>query len=73
MNSPDTIQPAPFARIALKLLKGPVYMDQASDWQDVEIHLRALQRYLGQIGLELIYNPTEGYAFLSQQIGRAHD
>lgn len=58
--------PAPYAAVAIKLLLGPVYDTQTREWSDIRMYFDDLCGYLGKIGLELVFNETEGYAYLSQ-------
>ena len=58
--------PAPYATAAIKLLLGPVYDTQTRDWTDIKLYFDDLSGYLGKIGLQLIFNETEGYAYLTQ-------
>lgn len=58
--------PAPYAAVAIKLLLGPIYDTQTREWSDIRLYFNDLCSYLGKIGLELVFNETEGYAYLSQ-------
>jgi Domain of unknown function (DUF4194) len=58
--------PAPYAAVAIKLLLGPIYDTQTREWSDIKLYFNDLSNYLGKIGLELVFNETEGYAYLSQ-------
>jgi hypothetical protein len=58
--------PAPYAAVAIKLLLGPIYDTQSREWSDIKLYFNDLGNYLGKIGLELVFNETEGYAYLSQ-------
>ncbi len=58
--------PAPYAAVAIKLLLGPIYDTQSREWSDIKLYFNDLSNYLGKIGLELVFNETEGYAYLSQ-------
>ena len=57
---------APYAAVAIKLLLGPIYDTQTREWNDIRLYFDDLCSYLGKIGLELVFNETEGYAYLSQ-------
>lgn len=60
-------QPMTFAPLAIRLLKGVVYEEEARYWNDlVKVHELPLRRYFAQIGLELIVNRQEGFAYLRQ-------
>ncbi|MDM8305351.1 DUF4194 domain-containing protein [Phocaeicola salanitronis] len=56
---------SPYARAVVCLLKGPV---DASDrcWNDILHYQSEIQKYLFQIGLELIVKRNEGFAYLKQ-------
>ena len=56
---------SPYARAVVCLLKGAV---NASDrcWNDILHYQIEIQRYLSQIGLELIVKRDEGFAYLKQ-------
>ena len=57
---------APFADIVVKLLQGPLYDESKSLWNDLLIHQKQINQYVEQIGLELIVEKNDGYAFLRQ-------
>jgi Domain of unknown function (DUF4194) len=57
-----------FAPLAIRLLKGVVYEEETRLWHDlVKVHESQLRPYFAQIGLQLIVNRQEGFAFLRQQ------
>ena len=61
-QAPDNIAP-----IAIKLLQGVIYEEDTKNWQDlVKVHELPLRRYFAQIGMELIVDKVEGFAFLRQ-------
>ena len=63
----STPQPTSFAPLAIRLLKGAVYEEEARYWNDlVKVHEPPLRRYFAQIGLDLIVNRQEGFAYLRQ-------
>lgn len=56
-----------FAPLAIRLLKGVVYEEEARYWNDlIKVHELPLRRFFAQIGLELIVNRQEGFAYLRQ-------
>jgi len=68
-QSDNMSPPAPdhFAPLAIKLLQGVIYEEDASWWQDLtKVHELPLRRYFTQIGLHLIVDRNEGFAFLKQ-------
>jgi hypothetical protein len=63
----EPIAPDSFATLAIKLLQGVVYEEDLRLWQDlVKVHELPLRRYFAQIGLQLIVDKQEGFAFLRQ-------
>lgn len=63
----STPEPMSFAPLAIRLLKGVVYEEEARHWNDLlKVHELPLRRYFAQIGLELIVNRQEGFAYLRQ-------
>jgi hypothetical protein len=66
-SGPSGIQPMSFAPLAIRLLKGVVYEEEARYWNELlKIHELPLRRYFAQIGLVLVVNRQEGYAYLRQ-------
>lgn len=56
-----------FAPLAIRLLKGVIYEEEARYWNDlVKIHELPLRRYFAQIGIDLIVNRQEGFSYLRQ-------
>jgi hypothetical protein len=55
----------PWARAAVALLQGPVYDDEPV-WRLLVDHAAAVQRWLAAIGVELVLDEAEGFAYLSQ-------
>ncbi|WDE08388.1 DUF4194 domain-containing protein [Thalassomonas viridans] len=54
--------------VQIKLLKGPVYRAKHKDlWLWLERDLFQIREYFQQIGLSLLLDDAEGYAFLKQQ------
>lgn len=59
--------PGSFAPLAIRLLKGVVYEEEQRLWNElIKVHELPLRRYFEQIGLKLVVNRNEGYAFLRQ-------
>ena len=62
LNLPPQVSP-----LAIQLLKGVLYSDKQSQlWQDLLTFQAALREYLAVIGLQLIIDEAEGYAYLRQ-------
>jgi hypothetical protein len=61
---PDQI--APYAPAVIRLLQGPLSSDDSGPWGVLLTHETPVREYLAKIGLELVLNETNGYAFLRQ-------
>ncbi|GIL24506.1 MAG: hypothetical protein BroJett042_30190 [Bacteroidota bacterium] len=57
---------APFAKVAAKLLQGPVFDDQTETWQEIRQYEVELIKYFERIGIELVIDKRDGYAYLKQ-------
>lgn len=66
--SPDNFPPpVPWAPAAVRLLQGIVYHDDAGDaWERVLAGLTPLSGYFARIGLMLVVNEEDGFAYLRQ-------
>ncbi len=60
------MQIAPFAPTVIRLFKGPLYDDQRKEWSELLLYFEEVRMYLGKIGLEVILNEPEGFAYLRQ-------
>lgn len=59
--------PDQFAPLAIRLMQGVIYDEETRLWTDLtKVHELPLRRFFGQIGVQLIIDHTEGYAFLRQ-------
>jgi Domain of unknown function (DUF4194) len=68
-NPTEAAAPAPdsFAPLAIRLLKGVIYEEDARLWNDLlKVHEQPLRQYFAQIGLQLVINRNDGFAFLRQ-------
>jgi len=61
---PDQI--APYAPAVIRLLQGPLSSDDSGPWNVLLTHETPVREYLAKIGLELVLNEPDGYAFLRQ-------
>ncbi len=61
----DTIL-TPYGRTVVRLLKGPVDLADEKSWEDILNYQTEIQKYVSQIGLELIVKRDEGFAYLKQ-------
>ncbi|SRR5712692_10681276 len=60
--------PTQAAPVIIHLLKGVLYNDaQPALWQDLLAFQATIRDYLAVIGLQVVINETEGYAFLRQR------
>lgn len=55
-----------FAPVVLKLLQGPLYMEDAKTWALLNEQAPQIRLYFAQIGLQLFLSKEEGFAYLSQ-------
>lgn len=61
---PDQV--APYAPAVIRLLQGPLFTDDTDAWNILLTQETPVREYLAKIGLELVLNETDGYAFLRQ-------
>jgi hypothetical protein len=59
-------QIAPYAPAVIRLMQGPISSDDTGPWNVLLIHETPVREYLAKIGLELVLNEPDGYAFLRQ-------
>lgn len=59
-------KPAPWAKTVVRLLKGPLFNDEEEAWNQLQLHKVAVSQYFEQIGVELIADNKDGYAYLKQ-------
>ncbi len=64
---------APFAAVIIKLLQGPVYVDDKNFWRELMQWQSAVQEYFGKIGIELVINEQDGFARVLQPETDEHD
>ncbi|HMO60771.1 MAG: DUF4194 domain-containing protein [Lacibacter sp.] len=60
------ISRAPFAAVIIKLLQGPVYVDDKNIWRELSAWQSAIQEYFRKIGMELIISEQDGFARVLQ-------
>ncbi len=68
---PDQL--APYTPAVIRLLGGPLFSDDTGPWNVLLSHETPVREYLAKIGLELVLNETDGYAFLRQPEWEAED
>lgn len=64
---------APFAATIIKLLQGPIYVDDKIIWRELMGWQSAIQEYFGKIGIELLINEQDGFARVFQPEADEHD
>ena len=57
---------APYGRTVVRLLKGPVEMTDTKAWADILNYQSEINKYLMNIGIELIVKRDEGFAYIKQ-------
>lgn len=62
----DTNSILPHARSIIKLLQGVIYREDENDWQEVLKAKIPIHLFLRQIGLELVVDEQEGFAYVNQ-------
>lgn len=67
MNTDENIIGIPgYAAAMIKLLQGVIYIDDENWWKVIITNQEPIAKYFGQLGLELVLNEQEGFAFLRQ-------
>lgn len=56
----------PYAPLLVRLLQGVVYDDDRRTWELLISYQAQIRRYFASIGVELLLNEQEGFAFLTQ-------
>ena len=56
---------APYGRTVVRLLKGPVEATDTNAWEDILNYQSEINKYLMNIGIELIVKRDEGFAYIS--------
>lgn len=57
---------APYGRTVVRLLKGPVEVTDTNAWEDILDYQSEINKYLANIGIELIVKRDEGFAYIKQ-------
>jgi hypothetical protein len=57
---------APYTPAVIRLLQGPLYSDDATPWKLLVQYSDQVRNYCGQLGLELLLQEEDGFAFLRQ-------
>src|SRR5258708_1115207 len=56
----------PYAPAVIRLLQGPLYLDDAAPWKLLLQYSEQVRVYCAQIGLELLLHEADGFAYLRQ-------
>jgi|ERR1043165_576759 hypothetical protein len=59
-------KPEAYASVIIKLLQSVIYDDDKKYWNDILNHETSVREYYTKIGIELILNRQDGYAYLKQ-------
>ncbi len=62
-----------YAHVIIKLLQGPVYVDEKNAWRDLLAWQSAIQDYFAKIGIGLLINEMDGFARIVQPEADEHD
>jgi hypothetical protein len=57
---------SPYAPVVLKLLQNPLFSDESAAWNLLLTNLTPVQEYFARIGLEVLVNEEDGFAYLHQ-------
>jgi len=63
---PDKHNILPYTPVLIKLLKGPVEYLEKTAWEQLLQYQVELTRFLQQLGLVLVLEKEDGYAYLEQ-------
>lgn len=66
MNIVEESSLLPYARSVLRLLQGVVYLDETKYWDEIRQYQQPIRNYVAQIGLELVFNADDGFAYIFQ-------
>jgi hypothetical protein len=66
MNTAEKNNLLPYARSVLRLLQGVVYVDETKYWDEIRQYQGPISGYVSQIGLELVFNAEDGFAYIFQ-------
>ncbi|HLP20824.1 MAG TPA: DUF4194 domain-containing protein [Chitinophagales bacterium] len=61
-----TVKAEAYASVIVKLLQSVIYDDDKKYWNDVINYETSVRDYFGKIGIDVIINRQDGYAFLKQ-------
>lgn len=55
-----------YAHVIIKLLQGPIYVDEKNIWRDLQAWQSAIRDYFKKIGIELLVSEVDGFARIVQ-------
>ena len=56
----------PLSFVKVRLLREVIYRKDRDDWETLRSNVDKIRHYFGQIGLQLVVDDAEGFAFLQQ-------
>jgi len=56
----------PYTPVVIKLLQGTVFDEEKKTWNELLLYQKPVRDYLGQIGIHLHLDESDGFAFLTQ-------
>lgn len=63
----------PYAKSLLRLLQGVVYLDETKYWDEIRQNQQPIRQFVSQIGLELVFNSEDGFAYVFQPDAKEGD
>jgi len=69
----STTVKALYAHVIIKLLQGPIYIDDKTVWRDLLGWQSSIQDYFSKIGIVLLINEADGFARIQQPEPDEHD
>lgn len=69
----ETNTRALYAHVIIKLLQGPIYVDEKNVWRDLQAWQSAIRDYFKRIGIELLISDVDGFARIVQPEPEEHD
>ncbi len=68
MNTTDDLpEYREWSEVAVRLLQGVVYLEDGKPWDVLLRNVTPLEDYFGRIGLQMVVDESEGFAFLRQR------
>ena len=63
----------PYTSVFIKLLKGAIEYTEKSSWEKLKQYKTELTLFLQQLGLTLVFDEQDGYAFLKHSVSEEED